>query len=76
MKKQNPPKGGFVECSGEAELLQLDFLVSNVLAFRNPSFNPRWREIGNTAKALRTRTGLDYPKYVQRLEGSRRLRYL
>ena len=47
-----------------------------VLAFRNPSFNPRWREIGNTAKALRTRTGLDYPKYVQRLERSRRLRYL
>ncbi len=47
-----------------------------VFAFKNPAFNPRWREIGNTAKALRARTGLDYPKYTVRLERSRRLRYL
>ncbi len=47
-----------------------------VLAFRNPSSAPRWRELGNTAKALRARTGLDFPKFVQRLERSRRLRYL
>ena len=47
-----------------------------VLAFRNPSFAPRWRELGNTAKALRARTGLDFPKFMQRLERSRRLRYL
>ncbi len=47
-----------------------------VLAFRNPAFAPRWREVGNLAKALRTRTGLDFPRFAQRLERSRRLRYL
>ena len=46
-----------------------------VLAFRSPSFAPRWREIGNLAKALRTRTGLDFPKFLQRLERNRRVRY-
>lgn len=47
-----------------------------VLAFRQPSFAPRWREIGNLAKALRARTGVDFPRFAQRLERSRRLRYL
>jgi len=46
-----------------------------VLAFRHPGFAPRWREIGNLAKALRARTGLDFPKFAQRLERSRRLSF-
>jgi len=47
-----------------------------VLAFKNPAFAPRWREIANQAKALRARTGLDFPKFAQRLERNSRLRYL
>ena len=47
-----------------------------VLAFRAPGFDPRWREIANQAKALRARTGLDFPKFAQRLERNSRLRYL
>lgn len=47
-----------------------------VLAFRAPGFAPRWREIANQAKALRARCGLDFPKFAERLERSRRLRYL
>jgi spermidine synthase len=47
-----------------------------VLAIRAPGFAPRWREIGNQAKALRQRTGLDFPKFAERLERSRRLRYV
>ena len=39
------------------------------------SFESAYREIGNLAKALRTRTGLDYPRFAQRLERSRRTRY-
>lgn len=46
-----------------------------VLAFRAPGFAPRWREIANQAKALRSRMGLDFPRYAERLERSRRLRY-
>lgn len=46
-----------------------------VLAIRAPGFAPRWREIGNQAKALRQRTGLDFAKFAERLERSRRLRY-
>ena len=47
-----------------------------VLAFRAPGFAPRWREIANQAKALRARTGLDFPKYASRLERSQRLNYV
>ena len=47
-----------------------------VLAFKNPAFAPRWREIANQAKALRARTGLDFPKFAQRFERNSRLRYL
>jgi spermidine synthase len=47
-----------------------------VLAFRAPSFTPRWRDIANQAKALRARIGLDFPKFAERLERSRRLRYV
>ena len=47
-----------------------------VLAIRAPGFAPRWREIGNQAKALRQRTGLDFPRFAERLERSRRLRYV
>lgn len=46
-----------------------------VLAFRNPAFAPRWRELSNQAKGLRTRTGLDFPRFLQRLERSRRGRW-
>lgn len=44
-----------------------------VLAFRSPGFTPRWREVASQARALRVRTGLDFPKFVERLERSRRL---
>ncbi|MCE1186160.1 MAG: fused MFS/spermidine synthase [Rhodocyclales bacterium] len=43
-----------------------------VLAFANPAFEPRWRELANQAKELRKRSGLDFPKFVQWLERSQR----
>lgn len=46
-----------------------------VLAFKNPAFAPRWRDVATQAKALRARTGLDFPKFAQRLERNSRLRY-
>lgn len=45
-------------------------------AFRDPSFEPRWRWIADQAKALRARYGLDFPKFADKLERSRKLGYL
>lgn len=46
-----------------------------VVAFRNQAFKPRWREVGNAAKALRARLGLDFPKFAQRFERESRMHY-
>ena len=41
-------------------------------AFRDPAFEPRWRWIDDQAKAMRTRYGLDFPKFAGKLERSRK----
>lgn len=45
-------------------------------AFRNPSFEPRWRWIDSQAKAMRARYGLDFPKFAGKLEQSRKSGHL
>ena len=45
-------------------------------AFRDPAFEPRWRWIDGQAKAMRTRYGLDFPRFAATLERSRKLGYL
>ncbi|MES2353037.1 MAG: spermidine synthase-like protein [Pseudomonadota bacterium] len=45
-------------------------------AFRDSTFEPRWRWINSQANAMRTRYGLDFPKFAAKLERSRKLGYL
>ncbi len=45
-------------------------------AFRDATFEPRWRWIDDQARAMRARYGLDFPKFAGRLERSRKLGYL
>ncbi|HVK53553.1 MAG TPA: fused MFS/spermidine synthase [Burkholderiales bacterium] len=45
-------------------------------AFRDSSFEPRWRWINSQAKAMGSRYGLDFPKFASKLERSRKLGYL
>lgn len=45
-------------------------------AFRDPTFEPRWRWIESQAKALGSRYGLDFPKFAKKLERSRKLGYV
>jgi spermidine synthase len=45
-------------------------------AFRDSSFEPRWRWINSQANAMRSRYGLDFPKFASKLERSRKLGYL
>lgn len=45
-------------------------------AFRDATFEPRWRWISEEAKAMRDRYGLDFPKFAGKLERSRKLGYL
>ncbi len=47
-----------------------------VFVFRDPNFEPRWRWMAAEAPALKARLGLDYPRFAQKLERSRKLRYL
>jgi spermidine synthase len=47
-----------------------------VFAFRDASFEPRWRWIGGQAKSMRARYGLDFPRFAGKLERSRKLGYL
>ncbi len=47
-----------------------------VFAFRDSSFEPRWRWINSQANAMRTRYGLDFPKFAGKLERSRKMGYL
>jgi spermidine synthase len=44
-----------------------------VFAFRDAAFEPRWRWIGEQAKALGTRFGLDLDALAAKLERSRKL---
>ena len=45
-------------------------------AFPDPDFEPRWRWIRQNAKALRARYGLDFPKFAEKLERSRKMGYV
>lgn len=47
-----------------------------VFAFRNASFEPRWRWIEGQAKAMHKHYGLDFPKFATRLKRSRKDGYL
>lgn len=45
-------------------------------AFRDTTFEPRWRWMDGQAKAMRARYGLDFPTFAGKLERSRKLGYL
>jgi len=50
-------------------------------AFKTPYFDPRWRPLANQAKELKARYGLDFPRFVEKMERAakqgiaRRLQY-
>lgn len=44
-----------------------------LLAFKDPYFEPRWRQVHNFAKELRARFGLDFPDFAQKIERSAKL---
>ena len=46
------------------------------VAFRNESFEPSWRWIGKKAKALQNRHAINFPRFAQKFERSRKLAYL
>jgi spermidine synthase len=45
-------------------------------AFRDPAFEPRWKWIAKEAKAMKGRYGLDFPKFAEKLERSRKMGYV
>jgi len=45
-------------------------------AFREARYEPHWRAIGREARALRERHGLDFPKFAEKLERSRKMGYV
>lgn len=47
-----------------------------VFAFRDPTFEPRWRWIEGQARAMKARYGLDFPSYATALKRSRKDGYL
>ncbi len=47
-----------------------------VFAFRDVSFEPRWRWIEGQAKAMKKRYGLDFPKFASQLKRCRKDGYL
>jgi len=47
-----------------------------VLAFRNESFEPRWRWIEKKARALKHRHPIDFPRFAKKFERSKKLGYL
>jgi spermidine synthase len=47
-----------------------------VFAFRDASFEPRWRWIENQTKAMQKHFGLDFPKFATTLKRSRKDGYL
>ncbi|HTH40818.1 MAG TPA: fused MFS/spermidine synthase [Rhodocyclaceae bacterium] len=44
-----------------------------LLAFKEPGFEPNWRRLQAQAKVLRSKYGLDFPDFVEKLERSARL---
>jgi spermidine synthase len=47
-----------------------------LVAFADACFEPRWRWIQAQAKALKSRYGLNFPVFAEKLERSRKLGYL
>lgn len=47
-----------------------------VFAFCDTAFEPRWRWINSQALAMRSRYGLDFPKFAAKLERASKLGYL
>ena len=47
-----------------------------VAAFRNESFEPRWRWVEKKAKALKNRHPIDFPRFAKKFERSSKLAYL
>ena len=47
-----------------------------VFAFRDAGFEPRWRWINSQAQAMRSRYGLDFPRFAAKLERGSKLGYL
>lgn len=44
-----------------------------LLAFRNPAFEPNWRRLRGLAKELRSKYGLDFPNFLEKIERSAKL---
>jgi len=44
-----------------------------LLAFRNPVFEPNWRRLRGSAKELRSKYGLDFPDFLEKIERSAKL---
>jgi len=44
-----------------------------LLAFRNPLFEPNWRRLRAWAKELRSKYGLDFPDFLEKIERSAKL---
>lgn len=44
-----------------------------LLAFRNPAFEPNWRRLRATAKDLRSKYGLDFPDFLEKIERAAKL---
>ena len=44
-----------------------------LLAFKNVAFEPNWRRLHNLAKELRSKYGLDFPAFLEKIEHSARL---
>lgn len=44
-----------------------------VIAFRDSTFEPRWRWLQNHAKELKAKYGLDFPAFAQKIERSAKL---
>ncbi|MBI4984783.1 MAG: spermidine synthase-like protein [Rhodocyclales bacterium] len=44
-----------------------------LLAFRNPAFEPNWRRLRGSAKELRSRYGLAFPDFLEKIERSAKL---
>lgn len=44
-----------------------------LLAFRDPIFEPNWRRLRDLAKELRSKYGLDFPAFLEKIERSAKL---
>ncbi|MND06081.1 hypothetical protein D3C83_272480 [compost metagenome] len=45
-------------------------------AFHDPAFEPRWKWLAREARAMKARYGLDFPRFAEKLERSRKLGYV